>query len=483
MKACLFLAFAVASAFAGAQLLDGGFESYVIPSGNSFIDNPPSPAWTHSGTGVSQGPTWFPVAYQGTNFAFVRSAGGTLNRTIENLVPGIPYRLRFVMSERWDGLGGDGPCRLRFTINGTNSWEINPLDRAWRVYELPPIIPTSTSQSLSIVAAENSRASNLDSFEVVTTPQAEMMRGGNFDMPNYANNQFRYSPSALADLRWVFGPPTSSGPGAGLVSDGGAFGPGPAHTGNMYCFLQGNGYAEQTLENLVVGNKYAVRFYDKRNLSQASHQVRLKLDGNTFFGPFTSATSWTLRTTPLFTATNSKMTLRFEGVQTDGTASLIDTVSLVPSTAGHDLRYSLFLSDVVADSAFLIPVTVTVRQGTTTVYSSTIVAPPFGIFRPEIPLSVTGPVQIEFDTPTHLKKKINATLPPTNPNGGFVTLENGDADGSGEVDAVDIDLVISKFGTTSSQANYLAAADIDKSGEVDAIDIDVVIANFGNLDQ
>lgn len=51
----------------------------------------------------------------------------------------------------------------------------------------------------------------------------------------------------------------------------------------------------------------------------------------------------------------------------------------------------------------------------------------------------------------------------------------GDVDGSGEVDAVDIDVVIAAFGSTTSGI----AEDIDCSGEVDAVDIDITIANFG----
>ncbi|MBL8060664.1 MAG: hypothetical protein JNK63_08135 [Chthonomonas sp.] len=49
----------------------------------------------------------------------------------------------------------------------------------------------------------------------------------------------------------------------------------------------------------------------------------------------------------------------------------------------------------------------------------------------------------------------------------------GDVDNSGEVDAADIDYVISQFGSADP------AADCDGSGEVDAADIDIVIANFG----
>jgi hypothetical protein len=55
-----------------------------------------------------------------------------------------------------------------------------------------------------------------------------------------------------------------------------------------------------------------------------------------------------------------------------------------------------------------------------------------------------------------------------------VTLISGDVDGSGEIDAADIDLVISQFGSTDP-----TVCDVDGSGEVDAADIDLVISNFG----
>lgn len=55
-------------------------------------------------------------------------------------------------------------------------------------------------------------------------------------------------------------------------------------------------------------------------------------------------------------------------------------------------------------------------------------------------------------------------------------LTNGDADGSGEVDAVDIDRVIETFGSSD------VWGDLDGSREVDAVDIDLAIANFGATD-
>lgn len=54
------------------------------------------------------------------------------------------------------------------------------------------------------------------------------------------------------------------------------------------------------------------------------------------------------------------------------------------------------------------------------------------------------------------------------------TLIPGDCDGSQEIDAADIDMVIAAFGATDG-----GVEDLDGSLEVDAADIDICIANFG----
>lgn len=55
----------------------------------------------------------------------------------------------------------------------------------------------------------------------------------------------------------------------------------------------------------------------------------------------------------------------------------------------------------------------------------------------------------------------------------------GDVDGSQEIDALDIDLVIMAFGSVDGDPGWDPDPDCDGSGEVDAVDIDRVIANFG----
>ncbi|MBL8059371.1 MAG: S8 family serine peptidase [Chthonomonas sp.] len=58
----------------------------------------------------------------------------------------------------------------------------------------------------------------------------------------------------------------------------------------------------------------------------------------------------------------------------------------------------------------------------------------------------------------------------------------GDVDSSGEVDAADIDVIISKFGTVDGGPGWQGDVDVDGTGEIDAADIDLVISNFGLVD-
>ncbi|MBL8059309.1 MAG: hypothetical protein JNK63_01180 [Chthonomonas sp.] len=95
------------------------------------------------------------------------------------------------------------------------------------------------------------------------------------------------------------------------------------------------------------------------------------------------------------------------------------------------------------------------------------------------PNDVRGEYQLVIDGGSWLKKKVNINLTETGLFEFKVPMQNGDPDGSGEVDAADIDLVIANFGGTGVGPNN---GDVDLSDEVDAADIDVVIANFGGID-
>ncbi len=80
------------------------------------------------------------------------------------------------------------------------------------------------------------------------------------------------------------------------------------------------------------------------------------------------------------------------------------------------------------------------------------------------------------------KQSASLTIAGVSQTGVNLVLQNGDVDGSGEVDAADIDAVIAAFGSIFPGPGD-EDTDVDGSTEVDAADIDIVIANFGGTDE
>lgn len=95
---------------------------------------------------------------------------------------------------------------------------------------------------------------------------------------------------------------------------------------------------------------------------------------------------------------------------------------------------------------------------------------PFPYLNLELPQSASS-ITFSADGQSWLRRRATRTLP-SGESSYALLLPNGDADGSGEVDLTDIDLIISRYLTTNAQA------DIDGSGEVDLSDVDIAISNY-----
>lgn len=156
-------------------------------------------------------------------------------------------------------------------------------------------------------------------------------------------------------------------------------------------------------------------------------------------------------------------------------------IDAAPGT--QTLSGTLVLNDVTAPFAVNRNMYWKVEEGTKLVSSGVIVvnsaSTPFSI---DVPSSSVGAARIVFDGSSFLKRNLAVTLTGANQAVGTATMQNGDVDNSGEVDAVDIDVVIANFGDVWPGGTGNPNSDVDASGEVDAVDIDVVIANFGGLD-
>ncbi len=128
---------------------------------------------------------------------------------------------------------------------------------------------------------------------------------------------------------------------------------------------------------------------------------------------------------------------------------------------------------------FAVSLTPTGGNTNSAVSTFTVSATADGEINLQMPADVRGTYDLFIDGGSWLKKKVAIDL---TDHGSFevaANMQNGDVDGSGEVDAADIDLVISNFGQTGVGPT---SGDVDLSDEVDAADIDIVIANFGGVD-
>ncbi len=126
-------------------------------------------------------------------------------------------------------------------------------------------------------------------------------------------------------------------------------------------------------------------------------------------------------------------------------------------------------------------VTMSLYEGDNLVQSRSVVPASNGTWSYSFPTDLRGNYTLYASTGGFLRQGRPIALSSTNVSGMDFTLVNGDVDMSGEIDAADIDLVISGFGSQPSDPNYIPFTDVDHSLEVDAADIDIVIGNFGSI--
>ncbi|MCC6685944.1 MAG: hypothetical protein IT205_03005 [Fimbriimonadaceae bacterium] len=127
-------------------------------------------------------------------------------------------------------------------------------------------------------------------------------------------------------------------------------------------------------------------------------------------------------------------------------------------------------------------ITVKPAGSNTTVHEQTAYVSATGAYTVELPETFApGTYDIYADRGQHIRRRVSSVVVTSlATSGANFVLPNGDPDNSGEVDAADIDYVISSFGQVAP--NITMNADIDGSGEVDAADIDIVIGSFGSVD-
>lgn len=178
-----------------------------------------------------------------------------------------------------------------------------------------------------------------------------------------------------------------------------------------------------------------------------------------------------------------------------GGAFEVGNLSVSLGIAGQDFHGKVFLEDVVPTAANPRTIQITASSGPVTYLTQDLplgnpaTSDAYWITVPATPPSgATSAVSVRIGGRPFLHKTLNTQTPvppsaiPESIALGDVNLINGDVDGSGEIDAADIDEVIAAFGQVFP-GDSDPYADLDLSAEVDAADIDIVIANFGAVDE
>ena len=157
-------------------------------------------------------------------------------------------------------------------------------------------------------------------FYVNYTAAAPRPVNSGLETPVLPPSSYQYAPTGGT---WTF----SSG--AGIQSNGSAWGAAAAPEGQQTAFLQGIAQMSQTL-NLAAGN-YTVSFYAARRGGQIQ-PIQVSIDGTPIGGPITPAdNSFAVYTTSAFNlATGGAHTLRFNSTNTGDNSSFVDAVVVVP---------------------------------------------------------------------------------------------------------------------------------------------------------
>lgn len=168
---------------------------------------------------------------------------------------------------------------------------------------------------------------------------------------------------------------------------------------------------------------------------------------------------------------------------TSGSQGNFSILKLRATPVGADLSGTVAFNDFVGSQAGRsLNVLITAVGSQTALFTGSTPLSASGDYTINVAGLPDGNYDLYLDSTPFLRKKRSLTWTSGGATSINASLVNGDCDNSGEVDAVDIDLVIGAFGAVVGNGNYSVSVDVDGSEEVDAVDIDVVIGNFGAVD-
>jgi hypothetical protein len=464
------------------NFLNSGFESPLVSTG-SFVVSPVGTGWLFQGSptlksGIANGNgPWGKGAAEEQQYAFIQG-NASVSQTISNLVPGERYQLKFAMARRNGNSGADEVNRIEILQDTTSLNVIRAVDEVWRTYIPPVFTATSTSHTFHFRGLlESDKTTLLDAvrFGDIVPPTA-MLENASFEIPAFAPGGWSYEANNLDGGGWYFQPFTGSG-GAGIGSIGSPWGH-SAVDGNQFAFVQRDGFMEQTLHNLTVGQYYFISFAAALRPGFGPHGLRVNVNGETLQAFTFNSTTWARRATFSFLATSPSMSLRFEGMDVDGDASvLLDDVRVEVGHPVATISGRITLQGGVNQEQ---PLTFEFRstsgqpffQRTTTLNANRTFSLP-GVPRDTYNVWIKGARWL-------------AKLVPVDAHDGDVTnvettLLAGDSTNDNSVDVLDLDVLIRAFDSVPGDAHWIASTDFNCDDSVDVLDLDLMIRNFDKV--
>lgn len=196
--------------------------------------------------------------------------------------------------------------------------------------ELNENLDVAVGDSLRFVVAGNAASDDYTSW----TPSISYIdagagtgtvANGSFETPAVGISAYQYAPSGGI---WQFSPSATSA-GAGIASNGSAFGNTATPDGTQVAFIQSQGGATQTVSGFIPNVRYQIGFQIAARGAEAQ-TVQVVVDGAVLTSASPTSTAFAPVTTPSFTSSSGTVTVTFRGISATDQTAIIDSVVISP---------------------------------------------------------------------------------------------------------------------------------------------------------
>ena len=303
----------VAITAAQDMIVDGSFGAPSLPA-NAYLYTPSGSSWQFStGAGVASNGSAFgnPAAPNGSQVAFLQATGSV---TESVYLDAGTYSLTFQAAER-----ASQSQELEVLIDGKEIGTATPTSNAFGTYQLPVFTVAAGTHTVKIEGL-NPKGGDNTAFvdEVAITAAEDMIVDGSFGAPSLPANAYLYTPNGSS---WQFST------GAGVASNGSAFGNPAAPSGSQVAFLQATGSVTESV--YLDAGTYSLSFQAAERAGQ-TQEIKVLIDGATVGEATPTATTFATYDTPLFTVKAGMHTVELLGVNPNGgdNTAFVDEVQL-----------------------------------------------------------------------------------------------------------------------------------------------------------